>query len=130
MPRSLKRQFLYNDLPFNMELGADKDIPLKGDREAIRQSIFNIINTVRGSRPLNPDFGCNMNLYIFEPYNEDTAMMIGQDIQRNIVGEPRITPLKIDVVMDDANATYEINVVYDIKATQTRDSINFRLQAL
>jgi phage baseplate assembly protein W len=113
-----------------MELGADKDIPLKGDREAIRQAIFNIINTVKGSRPLNPDFGCNMNLYIFEPYNEDTAMMIGQDIRRNIASEPRITPVKIDVVMDDENAAYEINVVYNIKATQTRDSINFRLQAL
>lgn len=130
MPRSLKRQFLYNDLPFNMELGADKDVPLKGDREAIRQAIFNIINTVKGSRPINPEFGCNLNLYLFEPYNEDTAMKIGKDIQRGINGEPRITPLRIDVIMDDESGGYEVNVVYSIKATQTRDSINFRLQAL
>ena len=130
MPRSLKRQFLYNDLPFNMELGSDKDVPLKGDRDAIRQAIFNIINRVKGSRPINPEFGCNVNLYLFEAYNDDPAMKIGKDIQRGINGEPRITPLRIDVIMDDDNAAYEVNVVYSIKATQTRDSINFRLQAL
>lgn len=130
MPRSLKRQYLYNDLPFNMQLGADKDVPFKGDSDAIRQSIFNIINTVKGSRPLNPEFGCNMNLYLFEAYNEETAMRIGQDIRRNISNEPRIVPLKIDVVMDDENGSYEVNVVYSIKATRTVDSINFRLQAL
>jgi phage baseplate assembly protein W len=113
-----------------MQLGADRDVPMKGDREAIRQSIFNIINTVKGSRPINPEFGCNLNLYLFESYNEDTAMKIGQDIRRNISGEPRITPLRVDVIMDDRNAAYEINVVYSIKSTQTRDSINFRLQAI
>lgn len=130
MARALKRQFLYNDLPFNMELGSDGDVPMKGDRDAIRQAIFNILNTVKGSRPINPDFGCNLNLYLFEPYNENTAMKIGEDISRNINGEPRITPLKIDVTMDDENAAYAIDVVYLVKSTQTRDSINFRLQAL
>lgn len=130
MARALKRQFLYNDLPFNMELGSDGDVPMKGDRDAIRQAIFNILNTVKGSRPINPDFGCNLNLYLFEPYNENTAMKIGEDISRNINGEPRITPLKIDVTMDDENAAYVIDVVYLVKSTQTRDSINFRLQAL
>lgn len=130
MPRSLKRQFLYNDLPFNMELSADKDVPMKGDRDAIRQAIFNIINTVKGSRPINPDFGCNLNIYLFEPYNEETAMKIGKDIERNIGAEPRIVPLSIDITLDDENAGYVISVVYSIKATQTRDAINFRLQAL
>jgi phage baseplate assembly protein W len=113
-----------------MELGADKDIPLKGDREAVRQAIFNIINTVKGSRPINPEFGCNLNLYIFEAYNEDTAMKIGKDIQRGLSGEPRITPQRIDVIMDDENTAYEVNIVYSIKSTQTSDSINFRLQVL
>jgi phage baseplate assembly protein W len=113
-----------------MELSADKDVPMKGDRDAIRQAIFNIINTVKGSRPINPDFGCNLNIYLFEPYNEETAMKIGKDIERNIGAEPRIIPLSIDITLDDENSGYVISVVYSIKATQTRDAINFRLQAL
>jgi phage baseplate assembly protein W len=113
-----------------MDLGVDKDISMKGDEEAIRQSIFNIINTVKGSRPLNPEFGCNLNLYLFEPYNENTAMRIGKDIEMNIGYEPRIIPSAIDVIMDDDTSSYEIRVTYSIRATQTRDTINFRLQAL
>jgi hypothetical protein len=67
---------------------------------------------------------------MFEPYGEDTAQKIGDDIYRNLVGEPRIETLKIDLQLSKNEPAYTISVFYRIKATTQVDNINFTLQAL
>jgi phage baseplate assembly protein W len=130
MPRSLKRNSVFNDLPFNMALSVNGDVAMAEDDKAIKQSIYNILNTVSGSRPINPDFGCNLNKYLFEPYGKDTAQLIGDDIYRNIGGEPRITPISIDIQMNDSESSYSISITYKINTTMQTDAITFTLQAL
>lgn len=106
-----KMNVLYSDLDPKMEKGWDKDLhKVVGDR-AVKNSILGIISTRKGSRPFDPEFGCNITDQLFEnmcPLIEDT-------IERSIVSaiknyEPRVQRLKVSVT-----ALYDSNsIVVDI----------------
>jgi phage baseplate assembly protein W len=121
----------YSDLPFNMKLDATGDIPVTSVQDSIRQSMFNILHTRRGSRPLNPDFGCMIESYLFEPFDQGTGKTIGDDISNSLSRwEPRININSVNVNMFLDNQEYQIEVSYTILNLQMRDSITFTLQKI
>lgn len=131
MSKSLERIGLHSDVPFRMAMSADGDISPTSSLVAVRQSIFNILNTIPGTRPLNPDFGCNLAAYLFEPFDEATANSIGERVRRSLTRhEPRIEVRKIRVIMDEDNQEYLINVFYRLKTVSVSDTVSVTLQRL
>jgi len=62
------------------------------DLADIYQSIDNILNTVPGERLFNPEFGCYIERYLFQPIDDATAFAILGEIVSSVSRwEPRIT---------------------------------------
>jgi len=122
---------IYSDLPFNMKLSATGDIQVSDFKDSLRQSLFNILHTRRGSRPLNPDFGCMIESYLFEPFDEGTGNSIGNNISNSISKwEPRVKVNSVNVNMFLDSQEYKIDISYTILNLQERDSITFTLQKI
>lgn len=123
--------FNYRDLSFNPDLNQKGDISVVTDKQAIRQSLFNIIHTIPGQRIMEPNFGGDVKSLLFEPLDEETANLIGERIQGSIEDyEPRITLIRIDVQIMNDDPGYNIDVYYVINDLQEADTINVELQKL
>lgn len=122
---------IYSDLSYDPVTNQLGDLSTVTNEAAIKQSLRTIINTPRGSRIFEPEFGCNINYYLFEPFIPETGLRIGKDIEYNITNyEPRVELLKVNVVVDEANFGYKIDVIYRIKEIQKVDTITIELQRL
>lgn len=82
---------LYSDLnyikPFKNSILGDC---LIYDVDDVFQSIFAILGTKKGERVFRPNFGLNLEDYLFEPCDSITAMNIFYDIKNVISLEPRV----------------------------------------
>jgi len=62
--------------------------------EAIKSAIVNIISTTPGERLFLPRFGCNLEHILFEPVDEDTALLIRVELYQCLEdNDPRIRML-------------------------------------
>ena len=87
-----------NKNPFN------NDISVVGDRNAIRQSIMNIILTVPGEKRFNDDFGVGLRKYLFELSTPLQSALMERDIKTAIARlEPRAIVDSVDFE-DDADS--------------------------
>jgi phage baseplate assembly protein W len=106
-----------NRLAFPPRLGDRNQLGLVEDHQAIRQSIYVIINTVPGERVMRPDFGCEIHSLIFSPANHQTAAIAERYVREALERwEPRITLMDIEVTpgASDRGEMF-INLVYSLK---------------
>ncbi len=88
----------YSDLPMDMLVHpTTKDLVLKEDELAVRQSIRNLININLGDKPFHSEIGMNLKALLFE--NFSPVLLAG--VKRNLtevlqVWEPRAEILGID----------------------------------
>lgn len=129
--------FTYTDLKLDLEFDYTKnnellkrkeikDIKIDYDYSAVRNSIFNLLNTVPGQRILNPFFGVNLQKYLFNRVTEIQALNIGNDILSAISKfEPRVTVQNINVAVDEVNQQYIVTLILGLVTIDTTTS--FRL---
>lgn len=129
--------FTYTDLKLDLEFDYTKnnellkrkeikDIKIDYDYAAIRNSIFNLLNTVPGQRILNPYFGVNLQKYLFNRVTEIQAMNIGNDIVQAISKfEPRVVVQNVNVEVDEVNQQYNILLTLGLVGIDSTSS--FRL---
>lgn len=89
---------LYSDLEPSMNISWDKDVQQTVGARAVKMSLLGIIITKKGSRPFDPDFGCDISSQLFETMSP----LIANTIERNIIlairnYEPRISQLYVQV---------------------------------
>ena len=131
MPRSLQKVESYTDVPFRIQPNAVGDVGPTNALTAIRQSLFNILNTSPGQRVINPSFGCNVRQYLFEPLDDQTAGRLGQTIKNAFENfERRITITRVNVVIDEGNQTYRVTVFYFVPSLSVNDNVTVELQRL
>jgi phage baseplate assembly protein W len=121
-----------SDLAFRPNVSNAGDISIVTNREAINQSIYNIIKTRRGAKLGNPFFGAGIETFLFEPLTEDTAEKMGQSILTQIkMWEPRIDIVSTEVkVFETPIAGYEISLRYIILQTFTEGNFQIFLNKL
>ena len=96
------------------------------DLGAIKNSIVNIFTTFPGDKLLNPEFGLNLNQFLFFPCNTDTAQLIGEEINKQIVKqEPRVNVRKVTVTAEVNNDQYRILLELEVPFINNNNSINF-----
>lgn len=105
----------YSDLSFDLAIGQGGNIKLVEDLDSIKQSIFTILTTRLKERWMNPEFGCNVWQYLFDPISDSTAIGIRLEIKRALSRwEPRIDLTQVIVEpYPDTNAYY-VTVEYKI----------------
>ena len=126
---------LHLDLDVNKNIGlgtnvvASSDMTVDNDLDAIKNSIKNIFTTKKGQKILNPQFGCSLDQYLFEPVNAAYGKAIGDDILYNIEKfEPRIKVNNISVLPEPDLYRYYIICSYTLLEIQKQSILNLIAQ--
>lgn len=110
------------------------DLKVSFDDRAIANSLTNLFNTLPGQRFLFPDYGLNLNQYLFLPVTQNIGQAIGENMARTIDKyEPRVTVQKINVIADPDNYQYLITLSLQIptlnKVTNFNSVLNTQAQS-
>jgi phage baseplate assembly protein W len=122
--------------PYNSFLGTGWSFPPTFDHDSgqvemvsdlvdIEQSLNILLSTSLGERVMVPDYGCNLDDYMFESLNNSLIGLIKHHVENAILfHEPRIIAEKVDVTMADSSDLIEgrftITVEYRIPETNSR----------
>lgn len=106
---------LYSDLDPEFKMDWSKDVARARGLRAIKNSLLGIITTRKGSRPFDPNFGCDLQDQLFENMTPLTA----DTVQRNIVSaiktyEPRVSKLMVNVTPVYDNYTLIVEVQFSV----------------
>ena len=109
---------------FDRKLG---DVQMVTMEEDIKQSLEIYFSTKLGERIMRNDYGCFLHSQVFELANESLIQGLSKELERSInVFEPRILITEIRATKTDSSeGLIEINVAYEIRATNNRSNIVF-----
>jgi phage baseplate assembly protein W len=107
---------------FNKSTGT---VEMVSDEEDIRQSLHILLSTSLGERVMQPDYGCNLNDYVFEGLNSTTIGYIKERVANSILYyESRIVVEGIEVTsagsVDNLEGRFLIDLTYSIPGTNSR----------
>lgn len=133
-----QKNYLYSDVQLDLEeeviflknKKSKSDIIVNLDAEAIKNSITNLFSTRKGQRPLEPEFGINLEQYLFEPISAMTANRIGNEIKTGLKFEPRVKPLSIDITVMPSEDGYRVDMLLYITALSINTLISANLSRL
>lgn len=102
---------LFGCLP---QKGTDGDFKTYSNLEVIMQSIWVILNTPKGSRIWQPEFGCNVMSYIWDLLDEKTVDTMRSEIENALARwEPRINVTNVDVMISPyKQGTVDVNIEF------------------
>jgi phage baseplate assembly protein W len=122
--------------PYNSFLGTGWAFPPSFDYNAgtvemvsniddINESLNILLSTSLGERVMQPDYGCNLNDYMFESLNNSLIGLIKHHVENSILFyEPRIIAENVDVTAADSTDLFDgkftITVEYTIPETNSR----------
>ena len=100
-------------------------VELVSDLDDIRESLNILLSTSLGERVMQPDYGCNLDDYMFESLNNSLIGLIKHHVENAILFyEPRIIAENVDVTAADSTDLIEgkftITVEYTIPETNSR----------
>ena len=107
-----KQKQVYKDIDFKFSKNSfTGDLNVVQDSNAIKQSIKNIILTMKGERSFKYEFGSAIQRMLFEPSSVDTIPII-TDVQSSLSSnESRITVNEINISSD--NEEMKLNISYE-----------------
>ena len=105
---------LYSDLGLSFERNvATKDLIVKKDVDAVKQSIRNLILTNHYERPFHPEIGSNVTALLFEPMNPITANVLQRTIAEVIENfEPRARLVSVIASSQPDRNAYEVTISF------------------
>jgi phage baseplate assembly protein W len=124
--KSLKGDYLYKDFAFDLSQNVSfnshlnkneylKDVQVLYDIEAVKNSVATALLTSPGDKILSPTYGVDLRRYIFEPIDDFISDIIKDDIETKLPkSEPRIKINNVEVMGDEDNNTYWINLQIDV----------------
>ena len=119
------REFLGQGLNFPMQYDPRGGIALATGERDIEQAIRIILGTLPGERKMRPEFGCNVQQFLFEPLNAETEGRIEQTVRDALMyWEPRVTVQDVVAYTDPENdGTALVEIVYEINISHNQRSI-------
>ena len=123
------KEIRYSDLSFTLAKNDAGDIKTADNVNAIRQSLYNILYTKPGSRVMRPDYGLNLERYLFEPFDTFTADTIAEHILNSVEQyEPRIFLQNVNVTLDHTEGAFVVDITYTVRNTATVDTLSIILK--
>ena len=98
-----------------------KNVKMISDEEDIHNSLEVLLATRVGERLMQPKYGCNLDVLLFEPINITLQTFIKDLVFTSIFYyEPRVKPEDVKLSAPDNDGSILIEVQYTIRATNTR----------
>jgi phage baseplate assembly protein W len=109
----------YTDLDAAFTLNPrTRDVAVKIDEAAVRNSIRNLIHTRNYERPFQPSLGCQVHGLLFENLTPLTVSVAERTIFQVLNKyEPRIDIISIDVAVGADDISMNVEVIYRILNT-------------
>jgi phage baseplate assembly protein W len=95
--------------------------------ELAKQDLLNHFKIRKGEKWSDPTFGCNLELYVFQPLDQETQDSINEEVYNVISYDPRfeISDSIINVVHDAHSVTVNVKLTYLPTTTATELQIKF-----
>lgn len=96
----------------------------------MRESVAIILRTRPGERLMLPEFGCDLERYLFEPNTTGTMRLIQEEVKRALNRwEPRIRldDIRVESRIIDTRVLVDITIFYTLVATQAREKVGLTL---
>ena len=91
------------------------DVVTIRDEDAIKRSVKNIIFTILGEKPFEPEFGSIINEALFELNTDLNEIRISDEIKNSLENyEPRISGISVSVSVYPDSNEMNCTVQYDI----------------
>ena len=118
-PNLDKRNFLGVGWRFPLQVTPDGRIAQSRFEQRIEESIFIILSTAPGERPMLPDFGCGIHDLLFAPNDSRTVTLVVHLVRQALTKfEARIDLLDVHVESDaEAPNLLLIRIHYRVRAT-------------
>ena len=85
------------------------------DEDAIKRSVRNIIFTILGEKPFEPNFGSVINESLFDLNTNLSEIRVSDEIRSSLlIYEPRISNIVVTVTIPPDENTMNCTVQYDI----------------
>ena len=104
------------------------DVVTIRDEDAIKRSVRNIIFTILGEKPFEPEFGSIINEALFELNTDLNEIRISDEIKNSLENyEPRISGISVSVSVypdsNEMNCTVQYDITGVASSSQTVDVI-------
>lgn len=94
---------VFSDIPLNFNAHPiTGDIAPVGDVRSVKNALINLLYTPIGTKPFYPEFGTNLEKYLFEPADQLTESEINEEIAATIEKfEPRVKLIAVESSMEE-----------------------------
>jgi hypothetical protein len=112
------KPFLGVGLDFPVNVDSTGELNIAEYEESVRQSIWIILGTAKGTRVMRPEFGCDIYELVFAVNSSSTAGKLSYAVQQALLHfEPRIDVLDVRVDSAGTDNTLLLNIEYEVRAT-------------
>lgn len=115
----------YSDIPLSFTPNPiTGDVtPVANDR-SVRISLMNLLRTPIGSKPFYPQYGTNLERYLFDPADALTESELNEEIAITIQKfEPRVRLISIESSIDDNGVDIKIDYfIINVPGQQTLET--------
>jgi phage baseplate assembly protein W len=102
------------------------EVAMVSDADDVHQSLQILLATSQGERPMQEDFGGNLDSVLFEEMNPSLISQVTSLVYDAILAnEPRIELRAVDVATADAAGVLQIRIDYVIRGTNSRYNMVF-----
>jgi len=118
-----RKSFLGTGWSFPPEFTKDPClVKMVSDEEDIDQSLKILLSTRHGERRMQPEYGCNLDILLFEPINTTLLTLVKDLIEKAILyHEPRVDLKKLEIKTDRVTeGLLMIEGEYVIRSTNSR----------
>lgn len=119
----MNNDFLGKGWTFPPEFVANgNDLAMVSGEEDIKQSLQILLSTSLKERVMHPDFGCDLNQFLFEEIDDRFISDVRNIVSRSLLmHEPRIIVNEVSIAdVDLDNAVVQISVDYIVRTTNNR----------
>ncbi len=110
----ISREFKDISLSFDVH-PITKDITVLKNADAIKRSLRNIIQTIKGERFFNPTFGSEIASSLFDFVDIGSASVLEELVRIAIRNEePRVGDPKVEVIPKIDDNGFEVTIYFDI----------------
>ena len=125
------RNRVFKDIDLSIAKKPSGDIFKKQDAAAVKQSVKNILLTNRNEKPFTPNFGGDLNSFLFSLDTEFDLDLLEQRIIDSIdTYEPRAKVLNVDFRMTPDSYTVYVKVTFKVVNISEIETIDLTLTRL
>ena len=95
----------------------------------VHDNLRNLILTIPGERPMEPDFGCNLLYLVFDQMNEQQMTDAATAAIKTAVSTwmPAVTIMDVDLATDMDNYTMMFTVAYSVDGWAAENVLNLTM---